>query len=717
MNIAKKIMATALIPLLLLGLITLGASMHALNKLGQDEIAMETAMLRQEKETKLRDLVRNSMAIIESQYLAANDPEKVAAAFLPELRGVIDTAFTSIEAIYNRQDLDETAKKELAMFLVGKMRYGKTGYIWINDATPKMIMHPLNPALNGKDLSGFEDPNGKKLFVEMARVSKESGEGTVDYMWAKPGYDKPVAKTSYVRLFEPWGWILGTGVYLELAEDTFKENAKDSIGALRYGDENEEYFWINDTNSTMIMHPIKPELIGKDLSNLADPNGKRFIAEMVNITLEKGEGLVEYQWAKPGHDEPVNKLSYVILFKPWGWVVGTGVYIDDIDQAIARAEVAVKKSVAKQRNLLVFIIMGLITVTFLALILFSRKISAPIKKTSEMLRDIAEGEGDLTGRLEILTKDEIGELGTWFNSFMSKLQGIIKNIGEDTEMLNSSVNSLSNLSAQLSSGADESSAKADSVAAATEEMSTNMTSVSSAMEESSTNIAIMSTSMNEMTSTIDEIAENSERARVITNAAVDQVQKASVEAGELGSSANKIGQVLEVITEISEQTNLLALNATIEAARAGEAGKGFAVVANEIKELAQQTAGATNDIREKIESIQHSTSTIVTEIDNITDVVDNNATIVGTIATAVEEQSATAREISNNITQMADGIQEINENVSQSSTVAQEIAKDIASVTQTAGEINTSADKVNHNSDNMRELSERLTSLVRTFKV
>ncbi len=717
MNIAKKITLTALLPLLLLGLISLGASMYAINKLGQDEITQQAAMLRQEKEAKLRDLVRNTMAILNAQYQTANDPAKVAAAFLPELRGVIDTAFTSIEAIYNRKDLDEAAKKELAMFLVEKMRYGKTGYIWINDLEPTMIMHPMKSSLNGKDLSGFADPNGKKLFVEMARVCKENGEGTVDYMWAKPGHDQPVAKTSYVRLFKPWGWVLGTGVYLELAEDKFKNNAKDAIAALRYGDTNSDYFWINDASPTMIMHPIKPALNGKDLSALADPNGKKLFVEMARICKDKGEGLVEYMWAKPGHDAPVPKLSYVSLFKPWGWIVGTGVYIDDIDQAIAHAEENVNKTVTKQRNLLASIIIGLIVLTFFVLTFFSRKISSPIKKTSAMLRDIAEGEGDLTGRLEILSNDEIGEMGKWFNLFMTKLQEMIKDIGSDTEKLYGAVDSLSSLSGQLSSSADESSAKATCVATAAEEMSTNMTSVSGAMEESSTNVGLMSTAISEMTSTIDEIAENSEKARVITNDAVHQVKNATTEVESLGISANEIGKVLETISEISEQTNLLALNATIEAARAGEAGKGFAVVANEIKELAKQTAGATGDIRQKIESIQQSTSATITEIANITDVVDNNAVIVATIATAVEEQSATAREISGSINQMADGIQEINENVSQSSTVAQDIAMNISDVNLASDEINSDAGNVSNNADSMRELSERLATLVRTFKV
>jgi len=717
MNISKKIVLTAVIPLVILGLTSLGASMYSINKLGQEEVAQQAAMLRNEKENKLRDLVRNTLAILETHYKAANDPEKVAAAFLPELRGVIDTAATILETIYMRQDLDEPAKKELALSLIEKMRYGKSGYIWINDTTPTMIIHPMKPSLNGKDLSGFSDPNGKKLFVEMVKVCQENGEGTVDYMWPKPGSDDPVAKISYVKMFKPWGWILGTGVYLERAEESFMEEAKSSIAALRYGEQGNDYFWINDKNPVMIMHPMKPSLNGKDVSTLKDPNGKRIFVEMVSVCNAKGEGFVDYMWSKPGKDAPVAKLSYVKLFEPWGWIVGTGIYLDDIEETLALVEEDVEKSVATQRNMLVLVMVALIAVTLVVLSFVTRKITSPIKKTSAMLRDIAEGEGDLTRRIEVDSSDEIGEMGTCFNSFVQKLQRMIQHISDDVEQLDGSVNSLSGISGLLASGADDTLTKATSVAAAAEEMSVNMNSVSGAMEESATTVDLVSIAITEMTSTIDEIAENSEKARAITIDAVRQVTNASDAVANLGVSAQEIGKVLETITDISAQTNLLALNATIEAARAGEAGKGFAVVANEIKDLAKQTSEATGDIRQKIESIQQSTSVTVKEISNISQVVDENSLIVGTIATAVEEQSATAREISESVVQMSEGLQEVNENVGQSSTVAQDIAADIAGVNQSATEIHNDSTEVRNNADDMRKLSERLSDLVRTFKI
>jgi methyl-accepting chemotaxis protein len=536
-------------------------------------------------------------------------------------------------------------------------------------------------------------------------------------MWPKPGHDKPVQKLSYVKLFKPWNWVIGTGVYLEVAEAQFMEDAKKEISALRYGSQSKDYFWINDMHPTMVMHPIKPALNGKDLSDYKDPDGKHLFNEFVKVCREKGEGFVDYMWPKPGHDKPVQKLSYVKLFKPWNWVVGTGIYLDDIKAVEIQKTKEIKSAIARQRNELIGVIIILIALGSGVITYISRKITIPIKNTAEMLKDIAQGEGDLTRRLKVETKDEVGEMAEWFNKFIDAIQKIIKDVSQNANQVRDASGELSEISKQMTSGAKQTSEKAHVVAAAGEEMSSNMNSVAAATEEAATNLNMVAAAAEQMITTINEIAQNSEKANNITDDAVVQTQSASGKVDELGSAAIEIGKVVETITEISEQVNLLALNATIEAARAGEAGRGFAVVANEIKDLAKQTAEATLEIKEKIGAIQGSTDATVTEIGQILKVINDVNDIVSTIATAVEEQSVTTKEIAENVVQASQGIQGVNENVAQSSIVAGDIAKDIAEVNQASGEINNSSSQVNMSAEALARLSETLNEMVGKFKV
>jgi methyl-accepting chemotaxis protein len=379
-----------------------------------------------------------------------------------------------------------------------------------------------------------------------------------------------------------------------------------------------------------------------------------------------------------------------------------------------------KESARNSRNIVIY--MALTTIISLLIVvpvtwLFSAYLIKPIHGIVNRFKDIAEGEGDLTARLDVKRKDEIGELSKWFNTFMEKIQAIIKEIAGNADILNTSAANLSNLSNQMSVGAGNMSQKSNTVATSSEEMSANMNSVSAAMEQTATNVNLVAASIEEMTSTISEIAQNSEKGRSISSDAVNKVKSASDRVGELGKDALEINKVTETITEISEQTNLLALNATIEAARAGESGKGFAVVANEIKELARQTADATQEIKQKIDSIQNSTAGTVTEIEQITKVINEVNDIVASIAASVEEQSVTAREIANNVSQASDGIQEVNENVSQSSTVSGEIANDISEANQAANEISNSSSQVNLNAEELSQLAEQLNSMVGRFKI
>ena len=349
--------------------------------------------------------------------------------------------------------------------------------------------------------------------------------------------------------------------------------------------------------------------------------------------------------------------------------------------------------------------------------LIARSFGRMVNNVVEGLRDIAEGEGDLTRRLKITTKDELGDLAHWFNVFIEKLQGIIKNIAGNAEQLSISSANLAALSKEMAASTDAVSSESETMASTSDSVNTNIASIAAAMEQSSVNLSTVAGAAEEMTATINAIASNTAQATQIAANAVDQVQSATNRVELLGQAALDISKVTETITEISEQTNLLALNATIEAARAGEAGKGFAVVANEIKELARQTATATGEIKGKIEGIQNTTNGTVAEIKNITGIINSVNDIVATIASAVEEQSVSTKEIAGNVTQASAGIQEVNAKVAESTASVDQVARNLARMNGASTEMSRQSTQVNDNPLSLSSLAEQLKSLVGQFKL
>ena len=364
-------------------------------------------------------------------------------------------------------------------------------------------------------------------------------------------------------------------------------------------------------------------------------------------------------------------------------------------------------------------VVGIICVVLILPVAFllARTVTRPITTVVSGLKDVAEGEGDLTLRLNLNRNDEIGELARWFDVFMGRLGDLIRDMGANSAKVDKSSANLLDLSRSLAKGADEAREKSEGITGESEEMNRNMLSVSAAMEQASTNLSSVAASTDEIVSTIDAIVQNTEQAAGITDRAGTQADSAAEKVDALGNSIEEINVVTETITEISEQTNLLALNATIEAARAGEAGKGFAVVANEIKDLAGQTSEATGKIKETIQRIQSISGETVDEIGKIPDVINQINEIVGKISTAVEEQSHTTKEISANATQVSEAISEVNEKVSLSTETTGRITENIGELNRSTGTIAESSGQVEKSTGELSELSRTLKELVEKFKV
>ncbi|MCG8633897.1 MAG: methyl-accepting chemotaxis protein [Desulfobacterales bacterium] len=350
------------------------------------------------------------------------------------------------------------------------------------------------------------------------------------------------------------------------------------------------------------------------------------------------------------------------------------------------------------------------------LYLITRSVTGPVNQVVEGLKDAVQGEGDLTKRIEVKSRDEIGELAHWFNEFVKAIQSVITDVSANAGQLSHASQGLTRISETMTSEAGQTEDQMTQADAAGEDMRLNMGSVAAAMEQAAANLSMVASASEEMSATINEIAGNTETARSTTDNAVQQAGQTLEKVNHLGTSAQEIGEVVQTITDISDQVNLLALNATIEAARAGEAGKGFAVVANEIKDLAGQTAEAANNITDRVTGIQDATQETITQISGISTVINGINEIVSTTAAAIEEQSVTTNEITTNVTQATEGILEVNQKVSQTSVHAEEIAGVISKVSDASREISRSSGQVDVSAKDLLDLAETLNRLVGKFK-
>jgi methyl-accepting chemotaxis protein len=325
----------------------------------------------------------------------------------------------------------------------------------------------------------------------------------------------------------------------------------------------------------------------------------------------------------------------------------------------------------------------------LATLLVARRVVAPLDALRGRMEEIADGDGDLTARVDESRQDEIGRLGAAFNRFVIKVADTVSGIGRASQSLTEVSAGMSGVSGRMVDSAEQTAAQTQQVSAAAEQVSRDVQTVAAGAEE--------------MGASIREIATNANEAARMASEAVRVAAETSITMTQLGESSRAIGDVVKVITSIAEQTNLLALNATIEAARAGEAGKGFAVVANEVKELAQETSKATEDIVRRVEAIQADTTGAIAAITRIDEVISKISDYQTTIASAVEEQTATTNEMSRSVNEAAQGTGSIAGSITTISTVSTETGTDAAQTRAAA--------------EGLAEVTADLSRLVAQFKV
>ncbi|MCS5597434.1 MAG: cache domain-containing protein [Alphaproteobacteria bacterium] len=489
----------------------------------------------------------------------------------------------------------------------------------------------------------------------------------------------------------------------KLTIDEAQNLAKTAINIMRYDGDN--YFWINDMHPRMVMHPMKPALIGKDLSETKDPEGKKLFVEMVDIAKKSGEGVVDYQWAKPGEDadKTFPKISYVKLVPEWGWIVGSGIYVDDVNKAFL--EDAIQASV---------VIISFIAVLLFGSIAVSRNIKLPLTRIAENMGILAQGQTIKVKDKE--RSDEIGSMAKALENLNIKLSEARAMEEKQKEMKKQAEieqrqatlalakrfdDQVGGMIGTLASASTELQATAQTMRNVADDTASSSKAVASSSDQANSNVNSVASAIEELSASSAEIASQINNTRARSNDTAERARHANQTVQNLDVLATQIGEIIWSIRDIAEQTNLLALNATIEAARAGEAGKGFAVVADEVKKLATETGKKTSEIEEQISQIQGATKLSVEAMQHIINNISEIDDAITTVAAAAEEQNAANMEISRSV---SDASQSVNH-----------VAETIINVETGARETGHSADGVLDAASDLASLSDRLKISVEEF--
>ncbi|MEB2626476.1 methyl-accepting chemotaxis protein [Pseudomonas sp. YuFO8] len=474
-----------------------------------------------------------------------------------------------------------------------------------------------------------------------------------------------------------------------LTREQAQQQASAVIRDLRY--DREDYFWIEDLDTRMVMHP-NGKLEGKRMAGTRDPDGKALFDEMVAVAVRDGSGLVRYRWPKPGSDAPVEKVSYVELFKPWGWIVGSGIYIDDVQVEFRRQLIQA------------FVILLTITLVLSALILLiARSIASPLAQVVNAMENIASSEADLTHNLDSRWRDEVTALSGHFNAFTSKLRTVIGQSMQTAGGLDQASQSLAEIAGNNQRQCQQQSQQMELVATAIHEVSHAVQEVARNAEHAANEVRRADEQACKGQHNIDSSLRQIDQLSETIGQAVEVIQS-------LAQESTQIGSVLEVIRAIAEQTNLLALNAAIEAARAGEQGRGFAVVADEVRLLAQRTQQSTAQIQVMIERLQGNSEAAVN--------------VINASSQAAQQTVEQARETGESLHQVISALRnltELNASIAsatlEQSHVVEDINQNVTHATSLALENAQAADQSNEASQKLGQMADQLNRLLGQFRI
>lgn len=540
------------------------------------------------------------------------------------------------------------------------------------------------------------------------------------------------------------------GLELEgrLTRSEAQELSKAVVRASTYGPDELDYFWINDRRPVMVMHPYSTDLVGTDVGEVTDTAGRHIFREVVRIAENRGSGYLRYTWQYYDQEERIEpKISYVSLFEPWGWILGTGIYIDDIRATVNRIT-----------GIILGIAAAAVLLAILLLYLFSASLSRPIVRVSSQMSDISSGDADLSRKLTVKSRDEIGSLAGSFNNFVAMLEGIISSIkrsftdiASNKEEISSSSNETASAIYQIKRNVEsterqfrEFQQQMKANLQSFETVSDNVDSLgrlietqASAIEETSSSVEEMNASINNISGTAGKKQEESQKLLSVISEARSHLDTIKRTAGELDQRAEKIMEASGVISSISARTNLLSMNAAIEAAHAGDAGRGFAVVAEEIRHLAETAATNSKEIGrnlkesvEAINSLSELTEAIDSQFSGIEQTAGDTVESFQEITATMSELSVGTEEINRAITSLREVSSEVNENSSSIGSevegVASKMSEADAAVEQVHGaleEIGTGSEEIssamNNLNDNIQHLAgaiEEVRGMVQRFR-